>query len=329
MAGGVLLVLEERTEICRRVGLGESIREIARSLGRAPSTICRELAKNGGRARYRPHLALRRAKEQAKRPKLRRLDTVVDLAGYVGDKLLRWWSPRQISQRLRRDHPDDPRWWVSPETIYGWLYVQARSGLRPELVQALRTGRAKRRSSQHGKGHGQLNDMVMISERPAEVADRAVPGNWEGDLVQGGRDSAIATLVERTSRYVILVPLPDGRTADKVRDALIGAIRGLPDHLRRSLTWDQGKEMARHLELKVAADIDIYFCEPGKPWQRGSNENTNGLLRQYFPKGQTDFRDVPIEELERVAYELNNRPRETLEFATPAEVYADLVAMTP
>ena len=170
--------------------------------------------------------------------------------------------------------------------------------------------------------------MVLISERPAEAADRAVPGHWEGDLVQGGPHSAVATLVERSSRYLILVPLPEGRTADKVRDALIEAIKALPDHLRRSLTWDQGKEMARHVELKIAADIDVYFCEPGKPWQRGSNENTNGLLRQYFPKGHTDFRTVPREELDRVAHELNNRPRETLQFATPAEVYAHHVAMT-
>jgi IS30 family transposase len=325
----VRLVFEERVELRKRVAAGESLRSVAVALGRAASTLSRELARNGGGLWYRPLRAHRRAQRLARRPKVFRLEARPQLARWVAAKLRARWSPAQIAARLRRDHPRDPRWWVSAETIYQSLYVQGRGGLRDELRACLRSRRAKRRSSQVGRGHGQLNDMVLISQRPPEAADRAVPGHWEGDLVQGGRDSQIATLVERTSRYVILVPLPQGRTAAVVRDALAAAVIGLPAHLRRSLTWDQGKEMARHVEFSVATGVPVYFCDPASPWQRGSNENTNGLLRDYWPKGQTDFRAIPDEELQRVASELNSRPRKTLDWATPAEVYADLVALAP
>jgi len=251
------------------------------------------------------------------------------LAAWVAARLRERWSPPQIAGRLRRDHPGDPRWWVSPETIYQSLYVQGRGGLNRELTAYLRTRRPKRRASQAKRGHGQLTGMVMIADRPPEADDRAVPGHWEGDLVLGGRNSQIATLVERTSRYLLTVALPTDRTAETVRDALAAAITALPAHLRRSLTWDQGKEMARHVDFTVATGVQVYFCEPGKPWQRGTNENTNRLLRDYWPKGHTDFRTISNDELAHVAHELNNRPRKTLDWATPAEAYSALVAMTP
>jgi IS30 family transposase len=323
------LSFEERVEIHRGVKRGDSIREIARGLGRAPSSVSREVNRNRGRGSYHPGFAQHRARDEARRPKVFKLEAHPRLARWIAQRLVKRWSPDQIAGRLRRDHPNDPRWWVSPETIYQSLFVQGRGGLNEELTKCLRSGRAKRRSSGRGLGRGQLNDMVLISDRPAEAADRAVPGHWEGDLVMGARStSQIATLVERTSRYTVLVELPHGRTADLVRDALAETVTKLPEHLRRSLTWDQGKEMARHLEFSVATGVPVFFCEPGKPWQRGLNENTNRLLRDYFPKGVVDFNNVPASELDRVAHELNNRPRKTLGYATPAEVYGDRVAVT-
>jgi IS30 family transposase len=247
----------------------------------------------------------------------------------VAARLTQRWSPEQIAGRLRRLHPHDPRWWVSPETIYQSLYVQGRGGLADELTRYLRTQRTRRRGSGHGQGRGQLNDMVNIAQRPPEADDRRIPGHWEGDLLQGGRNSQIATLVERTSRYLLPVPLPHGRTADVVGPAVAQRIRQLPTHLARSLTWDQGKEMAGHVSFTVATGVQVYFCDPGKPWQRGTNENTNRLLRDYFPKGQTDFNTLSEHTIDDVAHQLNNRPRKTLDYRTPAEVYRDLVAMTP
>jgi transposase, IS30 family len=327
--GWVRLSFEERTEMRRRLNAGDSVRTVASALGRAPSTVSRELNRNGGRRSYRPNMANARACKEARRIKVFKLERHRRLARWVATRLAWRWSPEQIAGRLRRDHPDDPRWWVSPETIYQSLYVQGRGGLSEELTRYLRTRRTRRRTSQANRGHGQLNDMVLIAHRPPEVTDRAVPGHWEGDLLQGGTVSQIATLVERTSRYTVLVELPEGRHADQVADALSRSMTRLPEHLRRSLTWDQGKEMARHLAFTVASGIPVYFCDPGKPWQRPSNENTNGLLRDYFPKGHTDFRTISRHDLDHVAHELNNRPRKTLHWATPAETYAQLVALTP
>lgn len=325
----VRLQFEERTEIKRRLVAGESISVIAVALGRNKGSISREIARNGGPRGYRPWSAQRRAKQLARRPKVFSLEARPELARRVAALLRKRWSPEQISGRLRREHAGDPRWWVSAETIYQSLYVQGRGGLNDELTAYLRTRRTKRRSSQVNRGHGQLNDMVMIAQRPPEADDRRVPGHWEGDLLQGGRNSQIATLVERTSRFLLPVALPDGRTAPVVAAAVAERIEDLPEHLKRSLTWDQGKEMAAHVAFTVSTGVQVYFCEPGKPWQRGSNENTNRLLRDYFPKGQTDFRTITAEQLDHVAHELNNRPRKTLNYRTPAEVYAELVALTP
>lgn len=327
--GWVRLQFEERTEIRRRLTSGESLAAIGRALGRPTSTISREVGRNGGRRGYHPWKAHGRAKQQARRPKVFRLEAHPRLGRWIAAKLRQRWSPEQIAGRLRVVHPRDPRWWVSAETIYQSLYVQGRGGLADELTAYLRTRRPARRSPQANRGHGQLNDMVMISDRPPEADDRRVPGHWEGDLLQGGTVSQIGTLVERTSRYFVPVALPDGRTAPVVADAVAQRIQHLPEHLKRSLTWDQGKEMAAHVAFTVATGVQVYFCDPGKPWQRGSNENTNRLLRDYFPKGHTDFRTIPAEQLDEVAFELNNRPRKVLGFRTPAEVYADLVAMTP
>jgi IS30 family transposase len=251
------------------------------------------------------------------------------LAAKVTDWLQEWWSPQEIAQRLRMEFPDDPVMHVSHETIYQSLFVQGRGELRRELARCLRTGRIKRRARKRPENTGQLRHMVMISERPAEVDDRAVPGHWEGDLIIG-KDcrSAVGTLVERTSRYVMLLHLPDGRDADRVGAALRQAIATLPNHLSRSITWDQGKEMGGHLGFTVATGIPIYFCDPHSPWQRGSNENTNGLLRQYMPKG-TDLSLHTAEDLARFAHSLNNRPRKTLGYMKPSERLAELLALTP
>jgi IS30 family transposase len=323
---GLRLSIEERVEIFLGLQLGLTVRAIAAGLGRAPSTVCRELNANGGRGRYRPFTAHRRAWRLARRPKTPKLACPRLRVRVVGD-LERLWSPWQIARRLRSEFPHDPEMWVSHETIYKTLYVQGRGELRRELARCLRTGRAQRRTQGRPDNSGRITGMVMISERPPEVADRAVPGHWEGDLIIGknGR-SAVATLVERRTRYVLLARVADQR-AETVRDALIERVAALPEHLWRSLTWDQGKEMARHADFTAATGIDVYFCDPRSPWQRGSNENTNGLLRQYLPKG-TNLAVHTQDDLDRIAVQLNGRPRETLGFQTPAEKLTELIAMT-
>jgi len=325
---GLRLRGHEREEISRGLLAGESLREIARRLGRAPSTISREVRRNGGRAGYRAWRARRAAWARAGRPRAPRLAANPRLRAEVERRLLLRWSPVQIAHWLRREHPLEREMWVSHETIYRALYVQGRGGLRRELAACLRTGRARRRLPGGGDGQGRNRDMVLISERPAEVEDRAVPGHWEGDLVFGrAGKSAIATLVERRTRYVLLAALPGGRTAPEVRDALVGAIVGLPAHLRRSLTWDQGNEMADHVRFSVDTGVAVYFCDPHSPWQRGTNENTNGLLRQYLPRS-VDLRSVSQAELDAIAAELNGRPRQTLGWRSPSEAFAEAVAST-
>jgi transposase, IS30 family len=321
------LTLADREEITLGLHAGESFRAIAARLGKAPSTVSREVAANGGRGSYRAWRAHQRAHEQARRPKTCKL-ACPQLAAQVTNWLTDWWSPVQISRRLRIEFPGDPMMQVSHETIYQALYVQGRGELRRELARCLRTGRAKRRPRGRGDHTGQIRDMVMISERPAEADDRAVPGHWEGDLLIG-KDckSAVGTLVERTSRFVLLLHLPAGRDAHLVEQAMRQAIGTLPSELARSITWDQGKEMAYHADFTIATGIPVYFCDPHKPWQRGSNENTNGLLRQYLPKG-TDLSAHTAEDLARIAASLNNRPRKTLGFMKPSERLAELVAHT-
>ena len=322
------LSLDDRVDIQLGVGRGESFRLIAASIGRAPSTVCREVAANGGRAGYRALKADRRARSEARRPKTPKLAANPALQDRVVAELRKLWSPQQISRRLRAEFGDDPAMTVSHETIYKSLYVQGRGELRRELTRCLRSGRAVRKPRGRLEQRGSLPDMVMISERPAEVEDRAVPGHWEGDLIvgEGGR-SAVGTLVERTTRLVLLLHLPEGRGADSVDAAMRKAIATLPDELRRSITWDQGKEMANHADFTVATGIPIYFCDPHSPWQRGSNENTNGLLRQYLPKG-TDLSKHSAADLVEIQRSLNGRPRKTLGYLTPSEVYAQVVAAT-
>jgi len=317
----------EREAIAVGIGRGESARAMAGMLGRAPSTITREIAVNGGRAGYQAHVADRRALDEARRPKVARLAGNPRLRGEVERRLKAHWSPQQIAARLVVDFPDETDMRVSHETIYQSLFIQSRGALRRELTAHLRTGRTHRRARSARPG-GSLTGMVSISERPAEADDRAVPGHWEGDLIigQAGR-SAIATLVERHSRFVQLVHLPDGRTAESVRVALTAAVPNLPDALWRTLAWDQGKEMAQHATFTIDTGIQIYFCDPSSPWQRGSNENTNGLLRQYFPKG-TDLSVHNQAHLDAVADELNTRPRQTLGWMTPSEILNQTVAMT-
>jgi IS30 family transposase len=318
----------EREEISRGLSGGASLRRIASGLGRAPSTVSREVAANGGRRRYRGHLAEERAFRQARRPRPARLARNPRLRRAVERFLEAHWSPQQIAWQLRHDHPDEPEMWVSHETIYQSLFVQGRGALRAELTRCLRTGRARRRPAGRARPSGELADMVLLSERPAEVEDRAVPGHWEGDLIIGkGAHSAIGTLVERQTRFVVLVALPHGRTAEAVRAALAERILALPAELRRSLTWDRGKEMAEHVRFTVETGVQVYFCDPHSPWQRGSNENTNGLLRQYFPKG-TDLSVHSQTHLDAVARELNGRPRQTLGWMKPSEALARLVALT-
>ena len=324
------LSLAEREEISRGTRAGESLRTIAARLGRAPSTICREVVSGGGRPGYRAWRAERLAATRARRPKPRKLAGNRPLRQLVEALLALRWSPEQIAGRLRHDHPDEPELWVSAETIYQSLFVQGRGALRAELARCLRSGRTRRRPRGRGlpDGRGQLRDMVLISDRPAEVEDRAVPGHWEGDLLVGrGQRSAIATLVERQTRYLLLVALPAGRTAEIVREAVAAQIVTLPSQLRRSLTWDRGKEMAGHIRFTVDTGVQVYFCDPHSPWQRGSNENTNGLLRQYFPKG-TDLSVYEQTQLDAVARELNGRPRQTLGWLQPSEVFAEVVAST-
>ncbi|MFC0107292.1 IS30 family transposase [Kibdelosporangium aridum subsp. largum] len=319
---------DERIHIADRRREKTSIRQIAAELGRAASTISRELRRNAhpDSGDYRPHAAQARADARRPRPKTSKIAANPELCRAVQAGLDRKWSPEQIVRRLRRDFPDRPEMRVTHETIYHELYLQGRGQLRRELTQALRTGRAMRRPRRQAQQRTpRMPGMVMISDRPAEVADRAVPGHWEGDLIIGKDNrTAIGTLVERATRYTMLVHLPDGRTPDRVRDALIHTMADLPTHLRRSLTWDQGSEMHRHQEFSLATDMQVYFCDPHSPWQRGSNENTNGLLRQYFPKG-TDLSVCDTDHLTTVAVELNGRPRTTLDWDTPAERFAKLL----
>lgn len=323
------LSLTEREEISRGVAAGESLRAVARRLGRASSTVSREVASNGGRHRYRAHVAHRASRVRARRPKPAKLACNRQLREAVEEKLEAWWSPVQISGWLEDTYPDDEEMRVSHETIYQSLFIQGKGALRHELFQCLRTGRATRRPQGRPKStKGQILDKVMISERPAEAEDRAVPGHWEGDLLMGKRQTAIGTLVERWSRYVMLFALPDGNTAEAVRVALAATVQRLPEHLWKSLTWDQGKEMAQHVEFTVDTGVQVYFCDPRSPWQRGTNENTNGLLRQYFPKG-TDMSKLTQGDLDEAAYSLNTRPRQTLARMTPSQKLADAVAMTP
>ena len=313
------LSLTEREEISRGLAVGETMRCIAARLERAPSTVSREVAANGGRHRYRAAGGHRASRHRARRPKPGKLATNHRLRGMVEAKLEAWWSPTQISEWLIEAYPSDEGMRVSHETIYQSLFIQGKGTLRKELWRCLRTGRASRRpQGRPASTKGQIRDMVMISERPAEIEDRAAPGHWEGDLLMGRRQTAIGTLVERWSRYVMLFGLPDGNTAEAVRDALTQTVQRLPEHLWQSLTWDQGREMAQHAKFTVDTGIDVYFCDPQSPWQRGTNENTNGLLRQYFPKG-TDMSRLTQADLDQAAYSLNTRPRQTLGWMTPSE----------
>jgi IS30 family transposase len=320
------LTLADREEITLGLHGGESFTMIAARLGKAVSTVSREVAANGGRDGYRAWRAHQRARQQARRPKTPKL-ACPRLAAQVTGWLQAWWSPQQISRRLRIEFPGDPMMWVSHETIYQALYVQGRGELRRELARCLRTGRARRRARGRA-GHTRMTDMVMISQRPAEAQDRAVPGHWEGDLLIG-KDcrSAVGTLVERTTRFVLLLHLPGGRDAHLVEQAIRQAISTLPAQLARTITWDQGIEMATHAHFTIATGIPVYFCDPHAPWQRGSNENTNGLLRQYLPKG-TDLSLHTAASLARIADSLNGRPRKTLGYMTPSEKLTELLAHT-
>jgi len=319
----------EREEISRGLAAGDSFRAIARRLNRAVSTVSQEVGRHGGRRRYRAAHADSQAWESARRPKPCLLGQNPQLQRIVAVKLQQDWSPQQIAGWLRDHYPGHPEMWVSHETIYRSLFVQARGALKKELIGHLRTKRRFRRSrhaTYRGQGRGSIIDALSIRERPAEVEDRAVPGHWEGDLVEGSRGTYIATLVERQSRFVVLVKLSEKNT-EAVVDALIKAVKKLPTALRKSLTWDRGAELARHAAFTVATDVQVYFCDPSSPWQRGSNENTNGLLRQYYPKG-ADLSAVTQAQLDTVAKKLNSRPRETLNWKTPAYILGSSVSMT-
>jgi len=323
------LSLAEREDVSRALMAGYSIRSIATTLGRAPSTISREILRNGGAERYRASHADQAAWDRAQRPKACKLALHPALAKRVADKLQQQWSPQQIAGWLMRTYPDDATRQVSHETIYRTLFIQSRGALKKELLEHLRRSRAMRRSRHHTQktaNHGRISDTISISERPAAVEDRAVPGHWEGDLLCGSSNSQIATLVERSTRYVMLVKV-DRKDTQTVVDALIRTARKLPDELYKSLTWDRGKEMADHRRFTLATDIQVYFCDPQSPWQRGSNENTNGLLRQYFPKG-LDLSTFSQAKLNEVARRLNERPRKTLGYETPIVRYRQAVALT-
>jgi IS30 family transposase len=324
---GRYLSFAEREEIALGRAADLGVRAIARRLGRSPSTISRELANGSTSGRYKASVAQARAEQRARRPKPSKLAGHPMLRAQVRQRLLEGWSPEQIAGHLGQQFPDDEGMRISHEAIYQSLFVQGRGGLRPELSACLRTGRALRRPQRRADGRRErVTDKVLISERPAEADDRAVPGHWEGDLLLGaGGASAIGTLVERSTRFVMLLHLPDDHRAATVRDAIVDKITTLPAALRRSLTWDQGAELARHAEITFAADLPVYFCDPHSPWQRGTNENTNGLLRQYFPKG-ADLSAYSAEHLDAVAAQLNGRPRKTLGFKTPAEVLAQLLS---
>ena len=321
------LTLIERETISRGLAADRSARSIARQLGRAPSTVSREIKRNAGRDRYRAAGADKRAWARARRPKRCKLARHRWLRSMVARKLRLNWSPEQIAGWLKRRHPGEERYQVSHETIYRSLFVQARGVLKKELLSHLRSQRMMRRPGPkkwQGDARGQIKDMVSIRERPASVADRAVPGHWEGDLLTGPNNSYIATLVERHTRYVMLVKVANKDT-QTVISALIEQSKKLPSELKKSLTWDRGKELMNHRQFSLATDIDVYFCDPRSPWQRGSNENTNGLLRQYFPKG-TDLSVYSQADLNKVARQLNERPRKTLGFETPAERFNACVA---
>lgn len=321
------LTIREREHILLGIGHDESLSAIARHLGRSPSTVTREVKANGGREHYSAWSAHERARQQSRRPKpckLRRGRLHRD----VSRRLKQLWSPQEISRRLPLDYPDDPEMRVSHETIYQSLFVQGRGELRRELARCLRSGRTTRRPRGRTEKRGRLPGMVMISDRPAEAEDRSVPGHWEGDIILGeGSRSAVGTLVERTSRFLLLLHLKGRYSADAVDAAMRKAITTLPRELWRSITWDQGAEMANYLQFTVATGIPIYFCDPHSPWQRGSNENTNGLLRQYLPKGM-DLSTASATDLRRIQRGLNGRPRETLGYMTSSEKLAELVAVT-
>jgi IS30 family transposase len=324
------LTLSEREEISRLLVVGTSIRMIATSLCRAPSTISREIKRNGGQISYRATRADQHAWDLAKRPKRCKLVLQPELANIVAERLRLQWSPEQIAGWLKHTYPGDEDHQVSHETIYRSLYIQARGALKKELLEHLRRTRAMRRSRHHTQktdDHGRISDAVSISERPASAEDRAVPGHWEGDLLCGSHNSQIVTLVERQTRYVMLVKVAH-KDSETVVNALIQhALFRLPQELYKSLTWDRGSELAEHKRFKLATDIQVYFCDPRTPWQRGSNENTNGLLRQYFPKG-LDLSNVSQGELDAVAIRLNGRPRKTLDYDTPAQRFERCVAST-
>ena len=322
-----VLSLAEREEISRGLAADQSCRSLAKALGRAPSTVSREIRRNGGCDYYRAAVADEAAYSRARRPKRCKLAKNGRLRRTVARKLKEDWSPQQIAGWLKQTHPQDESKRVSHETIYRSLFIQSRGAFRKELTQYLRSKRTMRRSkraSSHGDGRGQITDIVSIRERPADVEDRAVPGHWEGDLLVGSKNSHIATLVERHTRYVMLVKIPSKDT-ETVVNALIKQARKLPAELYKSLTWDRGKELSDHKRFSLATDIDVYFCDPQSPWQRGSNENTNGLLRQYFPKG-TDLSVHSQAHLNKIARKLNGRPRQTLGFRTPAEKFSECVA---
>jgi IS30 family transposase len=321
------LALTEREEISRGVMAGLSVRSIARTLGRPPCTVSRELRRNGGARAYRASAADQAAWQRAQRPKRCKLAKNPVLARVVAEKLQLEWSPHQVAGWLKRTYPLDETHQVSHETIYRTLFIQARGALKKELLQHLRRTRGMRRSRHHTQktpDHGRITETVSIRERPPEAEDRAVPGHWEGDLFFGSKNSQIATLVERQTRYLMLVRAAD-KNSETVINALIKQAHKLPRELYKSLTWDRGSEMAEHKRFSLATDVKVYFCDPQQPWQRGSNENTNGLLRQYFPKGM-DLSGINQNRLNAVARRLNERPRETLNFETPAERFAQCVA---
>lgn len=319
----------EREEISRGLAAGDSMRTIAAALGRAPSTVSREVGRHGGCSAYRADAADREAWNNARRPKRCRLATNRRLQRIVVQKLRLKWSPEQISGWLKEAYPDDLGMQISHETIYRSLFIQARGALKRELVGHLRTRRTLRRSKHatlRKQSRGQIVDAISISERPAEVEDRAIPGHWEGDLIRGIHNSHIATLVERHSRFVMLVKVDD-KSSPAVVNALIKQVRHLPRELKKSLTWDRGLEMAHHADFSIATDVDVYFCDPRSPWQRGTNENTNRLLRQYLPK-QSDLSEHSQAELNKIARQLNQRPRRTLGYRCPAEKLSEAVALT-